>query len=333
MSDLRKAAISNTNIQNLLNARSISPSPSPSQSGTSTPVNGKMEKTDSILNLTQPELFGIYKNDSFVNLNKDIDDTSELEIDIGPTKSKEKKTTKINQPEPTTGFPFIIKLFFLSSSAFLYNEITKHINYNHFNENQLVNFPLTITHFFLYGFVSKFKISNYTKIDNEFGQTLDSILALTLQGLLMASLHPIMDRILPKFLTKRLLSSNPHPGSSTSYSNLFNDLIRSCITFLGISYAIRKIEWTSFLQVSIIWSLINPGLWLLLDGTISGFLSSFIVSFLACVLIYWENYHFIVQYSNYTTDDLIALWLWIGSFFFCGIIIFGKIGRGLFGKK
>ncbi|KAI5966461.1 uncharacterized protein KGF55_000770 [Candida pseudojiufengensis] len=330
MSDLRKIALSNTNLKSMNN--------SPPNSGTSTPLKGKMEKTDSVLNLTKPELFGLYKNDSYVDLNKDFNETSESDINILlKAQSNDSTLTPItsNTNESTYNIPLPAKLVILSSSAYIYNEIIKHINYNHFNENQLVNFPLTITHVFLYAFVSKFKIGNYININGDILKVFDNIFALTLQGLLMASLHPIFDRILPNFFTRRLLSSNPNnqsPSSSVNQSNFFNDLIRSCITFLGISYAIRKIEWSSFLQVSIIWSLINPGLWLLLDGTISGFLSSLLVSTLACVSIYTQNYQFINQYSK-TSDDIIALWLWIGSFFFCGIIIFGKIGRGIFGPN
>ncbi|KAI3406718.2 hypothetical protein KGF56_000564 [Candida oxycetoniae] len=270
---------------------------SPTNSGTSTPKSNKsnkMEKSASMVNLTEPELFGFFKNDSFVNLTKDLggslsNSNSDLDLSIGDDKDiastipgSSASTNIIASSSGTANafqtLPFIVKLVILSSSAFIYNEIIKHINYNHFNENQLVNFPLSITHVFLYSFVSKFKVGNYFTDFNssEVGLMVDAVFALTLQGLLMASFHPIMDRILPSFLSNRLLSSSPDSKTSSSSggTNFLNDLIRTCITFLGISYAIRKIEWTSFLQVSIIWSLINPGLWLLLDGTISGFLSS-----------------------------------------------------------
>ncbi|CAK9438088.1 uncharacterized protein LODBEIA_P24110 [Lodderomyces beijingensis] len=305
-----------------------------------------MEKTDSLTNLTKPELYGFYQNDSFINYDKDLNDsTSELELkvkkspdsrylngDANGSTVPSKHQHSLHHPH-ATGFPFIVKLVILSSSAFLYNEIIRHINYNHFSENQLVNFPLSITHVFLYSIVSKFKLGTYiSDIDeHDLGKLFDKIFALTLQGLLMASVHPILDKVLPSIFTKRLLSSNPASANRNGTTNFLNDLIRTCVTFLGISYAIRKIEWTSFLQVSIIWSLINPGLWLLLDGTISGFLSSLLVTAGCCVSIYLQNARFILSYSK-TTNDIIALWLWTGSFFFCGIIIFGKLGRGLFGN-
>ncbi|CCG22181.1 Nsg2 protein [Candida orthopsilosis Co 90-125] len=329
MSDLRRIALSNTNI------KGMEASQLPPQQGNTTPVPGQMGKTDSEINLTRPELYGMYEGDSFVDFNKDIDDSSLLDLNVlsaEKVKANGKKAAVKTEVAPKLtlySLPLPLKLVIVASSAYIYNQVIRHINYNHFSENQLVNYPLTITHVFLYAFVSKFKLSNYIEINDDLLNAGDEILALTLQGLLMASLHPILDKILPKFFSKRLLSSNPNPSSK---SNVSSDLIRSCITFLGISYAIRKIEWSSFLQVSIIWSLINPGLWLLLDGTISGFLASLIASTIACVSIYSQNHNFINGYSK-TTDDVIALWLWIGSFFFCGIIIFGKLGRGLFGNN
>ncbi|KAI5950186.1 hypothetical protein CANMA_005376 [Candida margitis] len=329
MSDLRRIALSNTNI------KGMEASQAPPQSGNSSPRPDQMGKTDSEINLTRPELYGMYEGDSFVDYNKDIDDSSLLDFTVlDSDKVKAKGTKPPVQTEDTNkltlySLPLPLKLVILASSAYIYNQVIRHINYNHFSENQLVNYPLTITHIFLYAFVSKFKVGNYIEINDDLIKVGDEVLALTLQGLLMASLHPILDRILPKIFSRRLLSSNPNPSSK---SNVSSDLIRSGITFLGISYAIRKIEWSSFLQVSIIWSLINPGLWLLLDGTISGFLASLLVSSVACVSIYSQNHKFVNGYSK-TSDDVIALWLWIGSFFFCGIIIFGKLGRGLFGNN
>ncbi|KAI5958308.1 hypothetical protein KGF57_002663 [Candida theae] len=342
MSDLRRIALSNTNIKGM-DASAQGQTPTPPQSGkNSDPVPGEMVKTDSEINLTRPELYSMYKEDSFVDFNKDIDDSSVLDLNMLSTEKanadgkKQKKasgeaaaSTAESSELTLYTLPLPLKLAILAISAYIYNQVTRHINYNHFSENQLVHYPLTITHVFLYAFVSKFKLSNYIQINDDLLNAGDEIMALTLQGLIMASLHPILDRILPRILTKRLLSSNPNPNSKTQVSS---DLIRAGITFLGISYAIRKIEWSSFLQVSIIWSLINPGLWLLLDGTVSGFLASLLASSVACVSIYSQNHKFINGYSR-TTDDVIALWLWIGSFFFCGIIIFGKLGRGLFSSN
>ncbi|RLV94108.1 Protein NSG2 [Spathaspora sp. JA1] len=317
MSDLRKSAI--------LNSTPGSMSSAASGGETST----RLQTSESETNLTKPYLYGVYGNDDLYSISKETEE-NDLEIVTRAQEIEKKKPTiPTIAPQNLFKLPLILRLLILSSSAFLYNEITKHINYKHFSDNKLANIPVTISNIFVSGFFSKFRISTYFPVDSEYGQFLDQLLALTIQGIGMGLLHPIMDRSLPRYLSRRLLSSNPYPTYSTSYSNLFNDLIRSCITFLGISYAIRKIEWSSFLQVSIVWSLLNPGLWLLLDGTPSGFLASLVGSLGACGVIYLENYTFLIMYGA-NSEDTIALWLWIGSFFFSGIIIFGKLGRGLF---
>ncbi|KAK6200409.1 insulin-induced protein-domain-containing protein [Scheffersomyces amazonensis] len=360
MSDLRKAAaMSSTNLQSL---NSPGGSSSNTASGASTP---QLDRTDSVINLTKSALYGIYNDNSLLNLNQELNDSStDLNVNdltshlhqhhhnlqtngnfnshaMSPDGSLSSSIDSTIEEEsefntkPTISLsntPLLFKILLLSSSAFIYNEITKHINYNHFGDNELATFPMTITNVFFFSLLEKFKVGNYIPINDEFVIILDQIFALTVQGLLMGTIHPLMDYLLPSAFSKRLLSSNPTPHHSTSYSNLFNDLLRASITFLGISYAIRNIEWSSFLQVSIIFSFLNPGLWILLDGTFSGFLSSLLVSSLACLMVYLENYTFINQYNFFNHEDILALWLWIGSFFFCGLIIFGKIGRGLFAK-
>ena len=56
MAELRKIALSNSNLKNM-----ASPSSStPGSSGASSPQGNGMAKTDSLVNLTQPELYGIF---------------------------------------------------------------------------------------------------------------------------------------------------------------------------------------------------------------------------------------------------------------------------------
>lgn len=123
----------------------------------------------------------------------------------------------------------------------------------------------------------------------------------------------------------RLLSSNPNRFKFNK--SLINELVRSCLTFLGINYAIRNLNWSSFLQISIVWSMLNPGLWLLLDGTVNGFLGSLLVATLVCSAVYWKNHHLFL--AMIWDGEFLAIWLWIGSFIFGGGIVFGKIGRCL----
>lgn len=334
MAELRKIALSNSNLKNM-----ASPSSStPGSSGASSPQGNGMAKTDSLVNLTQPELYGIFRNDSNTSLSKEFEeDSAEIEFKVNSRLNKSTATTTTSSSSSSEAkcsknedfekyLPLPLKIVVLTLASFIYNEVTSQINFNHTQSN----YPLTIKHLF--------KISSYIHLDeylafvgqSKYGHLIDETFALMIQGLVMASFHPILDYYLPKSLTKRLLSSNPNPSSSTSYSTLINDLIRSSVAFLGVSYAIRNIEWSSFLQVAIIYSLVSPGLWLLLDGTISGLIGSLVVSIAACSVVYYQNYQYLNGVGDASPVELVAIWLWIGSFVFGGLIVFGKLGRFLF---
>ena len=75
------------------------------------------------------------------------------------------------------------------------------------------------------------------------------------------------------------------------------------------------------LQVAIIYSLVSPGLWLLLDGTISGLIGSLVVSIAACSVVYYQNYQYLNGVGDASPVELVAIWLWIGSFVFGGLIV------------
>lgn len=301
-----------------------------SSSGTSTPRG--MEKTDSVINLTKPSLYGIYNDNSVLNLNRDDEDGNDLPPQGEPQPEEKPQEEAAAQLSVFTGLALILKIIILTGSAYVYNEVTDHVHANHISVNNQTMEPIIFTQWFLYDFVRRLSPLNYLVKTADSPQTLevtDRIVSLAIQGLIMSAVHPIMDYILPTVLTKRLLSSNPNPLNNAT---LTNDLLRALITFLGISYAIRKIEWNSTLQISIIWSLLNPGLWLLLDGTISGFLSSLSSAFIACITIYFQNVDIInrILASDNGWEKSVGIWLWVGSFFFCGLILFGKLGRALF---
>lgn len=63
------------------------------------------------------------------------------------------------------------------------------------------------------------------------------------------------------------------PASAPSDAELgadWNPVVRSIGVFVGIAFAIRKIPWTSTLQVSLTLSLVNPVLWYLIDRSLPG---------------------------------------------------------------
>lgn len=297
---------------------------SPNVSGASTP---NMQKTDSVVNLTKPSLYGIY-NTSSLSLNKDNEEVEEYiegsKLHITAKDAHPESSQLHPKPHITKKTPlqlvlwFITRLAIVAFAAFLYNQVTQKIHLTHVDGTGI------LINQYLEKFVEAWKLYQawVHKYDLEI---VDRIVAWSLEGFLLSIVVPVLDKVLPTF-SRRLLLSNPNPYHR---GNLANDLIRSLITFLGITYAIRHIEWSSLLQMAMTWSLVNPALWLLLDGTINGFLASTTVAFVASAIIYYQNQGVVILDQN----SLITIFLYVGSFFFCGVIIFGKLGRFLFGPK
>lgn len=282
-----------------------------------------MDRTDSVLNLTKPSLYGFYNNSS-VSLNKENEEVEEYidgsELHIKASDSHPVSPVVVKPPQRSAVFEIawlLARLVIVAGAAFAYNEVTKNIH-----TTQAEGDGAEINSY-LVRFMESWRPFDEFVDKNGLG-VFDRLVRLAFQGGLLSSILPVLDNVMPSGCTKRLLSSNPNPYHR---GNLSNDLLRSLITFLGISYAIRHIEWHSPLQMAMTWLLINPALWLLLDGTINGFVASVTVAFGATGAVYLQN----VRLST-ADHDMLTIFLYVASFFFCGVIIFGKLGRVLFGR-
>lgn len=291
------------------------------RSGASTP---NMEKTDSVTNLTKPSLYSFYNNSSS-SLNRDNEEVEEyIEGSKLHIKAKDANPNvpgpQVRRAKKPASFTSMISFFLtrlpiMAFAAFAYNQVTRNIHLAHVDgDGALINA-------YLQQFVESWRL--YQAFVHKYGlDVFDRVFALSLEGFLLTAFVPALDLIAPTF-SKRLVSSNPDPYHRR---NMMSDLVRSLITFLGVTYAIRHIEWKSSLQMAMTWSVINPALWLLLDGTINGFVGSAVVAFVASAIIYAQN----LTYFAMDKESLITIFLYVGSFFFCGVIIFGKLGRFLF---
>lgn len=297
---LRKRILSSSNFKAMLSSKT--------NSGALTPRN--MEKTDSVTNLTRSSLYGIFNENSTLNLAKDYD-----EVYVTPPVTASSNDEQAVEPPSPFSPPskVVIKLALIGGFAYLYSVVASHVLLEDEGApHQSFRLSLLLQH-----------LAQKTQLEGSDGfKYTQQALLYVVQGLLLSSVHPMLDRLLPKNLTKRLLTSNPNHSTNTI---VFNDIVRALITFLGILYAIRKIEWTSAIQLAMVWLLMNPGLWLLLDGTVSGAISGILISTVACLVSYlWWLVDF-----NLVRDEYLATWLYVASHFFCGAIIFGKLGRAL----
>lgn len=332
---LKRRIISNNSLKTMLSSKV--------SSGASTPT--KIEKTDSVVNLTQPSLYSIYNDNSMTALNKDEDeddDANGLYVtstnvngvaggDLDSEKADHKASEQLFEgPISVLLLKLVAKIAILAVCAHGYNEITSHIRNDHIKLDKRTFQPLYLTELLLTNSFKNFKPLSLMSIDaNDY---VNYGVVVVIQGMIMGLMHPMLDFAMPPEHNRRILSSNPDPRKSTDPVTMFNDILRLLITFLGVSYAIRNLEWSSPLQASAVWSLLSPCFWLLLDGTFAGLLAGFSITVYGCLFLYMTNIPVFQAYaaSFQTPEAFIPIWLWTTSFFFCGMIIFGKVGRALF---
>ncbi|KAK9369095.1 insulin-induced protein-domain-containing protein [Lipomyces kononenkoae] len=145
-------------------------------------------------------------------------------------------------------------------------------------------------------------------------------------GVFLGALLPFVDSVSPAIL-------GPKKSSSTGSSMFaWNPIVRAVGVFIGVSYGIRRLPWTSTLQGAVVLAFLNPILWFALDTSANGFILSSLTAILGTGVFAWAYpSHF--PDSTGWTEDYISVATWIASIFFCSSICFGTIGRKLLGKK
>ncbi|KAK3944228.1 putative insig domain-protein [Diplogelasinospora grovesii] len=131
-------------------------------------------------------------------------------------------------------------------------------------------------------------------------------------------------------------------------------VVRGIGAFVGIVFAIRRLPWTSTMQVSLTLALANPFLWYLIDRSKPGFLLSAAVGLTGSAVLMGLNhsdmmpspitYHHthvgVDMYGNTTAtgggrngggggQETIENGIWMLSVLFCSCVCFGNIGRRL----
>ncbi|KAK9475237.1 insulin-induced protein-domain-containing protein [Dipodascopsis tothii] len=138
-------------------------------------------------------------------------------------------------------------------------------------------------------------------------------------GVALGALLPFVDATAPAVLRPREQWTGPADWTSA---------VRAIGIFIGVSYGIRKLPWTSTLQSATTLALVNPALWFIMDATATGFaLSSAtaVVGSVAMAVLFPSH----LPATTEWTEDYIAVVTWIASVGFCSSVCFGAVGRKL----
>lgn len=114
-----------------------------------------------------------------------------------------------------------------------------------------------------------------------------------------------------------------------------------------LTYAQRKLPWTSTLQVSLTLALVNPALWYLIDRSKPGLILSATIGALGTSLLSLSNPAIFPspassirnsthnhqetadELGGYVSRESLETAIWILSVLFCSCVCFGNIGRRL----
>jgi hypothetical protein len=128
-------------------------------------------------------------------------------------------------------------------------------------------------------------------------------------------------------------------------------VVRGIGAFVGIVFAIRKLPWTSTMQVSLTLALANPFLWYLIDRSKPGFLLSAAVGVAGSAVLMSLNPEMMPApagalgggissngtaaaggreaLGGFASQETVEMGIWMLSVLFCSCVCFGNIGRRL----
>ncbi|KAF2810081.1 uncharacterized protein BDZ99DRAFT_387406 [Mytilinidion resinicola] len=180
-------------------------------------------------------------------------------------------------------------------------------------------------------------------------------------GIVLGSLLPYVDLLWARSHVPEQVRRKRAPSRSSPLGEQWNPVVRSIGAFVGIAFAIRKLPWTSTLQVSVTLALVNPALWYILDRSKPGLTLSTLVSVILTSVLLLAKPDVVpppaVFASNATrlppssaavftgkpsaeappaalfagvvSYESLGVATWIASVLFCSCICFGNIGRRL----
>lgn len=251
------------------------------------------KSTESISNLTRPQLYSIYDDD--ITRSEDLQAYKELKRSRGENFDEDEIlnfSPRVAKPGQKSIYAkavhFVFALFVLSITGIAYHEISRHLHDNHLLHPDFASRPL------LFGVeVSKLLT----------GGMLPDWATYAMEGVLFGLSIPLMDYVF----------------NIKSTRNSWFSILKCANAMLGVTFGIRRVEWNSSLQAAGAWGLLNIIIWLFFDGTSSMFLGCSSLGLAACATCYRD-----------VTDK--SQLLYFMDFYFLGLLFFGKVGRYLFSE-
>ncbi|CCF58651.1 hypothetical protein KAFR_0F00540 [Kazachstania africana CBS 2517] len=240
-----------------------------------------IKKEDSVVTLTKPQLFSIYDKEVIIN---DQDYNRVRDILARKSDGKTFKDRKVHVNA--------INVIFAGLVLFCLGVVFAIISEEIYDNCSLTNGVLSIT------------LNKINTWMNEYVTGTPKCVTYGILGVLCGFVIPIVDNILN--IDKRQIKNND-----------FNSILKCLNAMLGICLGIRNIEWSSSLQASVAWCLLNIILWLFLDGTESIALVGIVISLTSCVISFQQLF------------DVTEI-IYIVDFYFFSFLVFGKMGRYLF---
>ncbi|AMD19386.1 HBR485Cp [Eremothecium sinecaudum] len=260
--------------------------------GDTSTMNGKgrgnivlVPSTDSMSMLTRPQLFSIY--DEEIVESEDTEIYEEAKKSAGKIVDESVFTAGVtSRKRYKKFFNFVISLSILGISGIAYHELSKNLHDNHLLHEEFTSRPLVLG----------------VKLCQQLSFGLFPTWAgYALEGIIFGSMLPVLDYWRGVKVAKVSLSG----------------VLRSVNAILGVAFGIRRVEWSSSLQASVAWFLLDGVLWLFFDGSLSVLLLGFTMGLITAITSYAE----IVDLSQL---------LYFIDFYFLGLLFFGKLGRFLY---
>ncbi|KAK5653136.1 hypothetical protein OQA88_9235 [Cercophora sp. LCS_1] len=301
-----------------------------------------LSRATSFMNLTQSTLFGIYDADRDDNTptpwGTGAETPATLNVDAATSRLMKERLRRVpSQPPPTPTRLSVLASLILRASLLFglgmgYGVLVTRLPTTGTHPEPP---PTTTTSYlFLWGFA----------------------------GVILGCLLPWFDRFWEETFHRRAnntTSANPKRAEEEKNNNApeadWALVVRGVGAFVGIVFAIRKLPWTSTMQVSLTLALANPFLWYLIDRSKPGFLLSAAVGVAgSAVMMGWNpdvmpaptgllsSSSHSGMYNNgtsYEGDNIVLgglarletveTGIWMLSVLFCSCVCFGNIGRRL----